>query len=129
MSALPSLLLANVEAMAIFVALFYVLSRAQAFRPPKGERPVRTWLLRWGFFTGIAILGSYLGVVLEGGVIANTRAVGAITAGFMGGPWLGMAVGATAGIHRLSLGGYTALAGAVATTLEALAAGYVYLWL
>jgi two-component system LytT family sensor kinase len=129
MPLLASLLLANIEAMAIFVALFYVLSRAPAFRPPEGQRPVRTWLLRWGFFTGISILGSYLGVVLPGGVIANTRAVGAIAAGFMGGPWLGLAVGATAGLHRISLGGYTALAGAVATTLEGLAAGYVNRWL
>src|SRR5574341_242879 len=129
MSILPSLLLANLEAMAIFVALFYVLARAPAFRPPEGMRPVRTWLLRWGFFTGISILGSYLGVTLPGGVIANTRAVGAIVAGFMGGPWLGLAVGATAGIHRISLGGYTALAGALSTTLEGLAAGYVHLWL
>jgi two-component system LytT family sensor kinase len=126
---LASLLLANVEAMAIFVALFYVLARAPAFRPPEGERPVRTWLLRWVFFAGISIIGSYLGVVLPGGVIANTRAVGAIAAGFMGGPWLGLAVGATAGAHRISLGGYTALAGALSTTLEGLAAGLVYRWL
>jgi two-component system LytT family sensor kinase len=129
MSILPSLLLANVEAMAIFVALFYVLSRAEAFRRPESARGLRTWLLRWGFFTGISILGSYLGVVLEGGVIANTRAVGAIAAGFLGGPWLGLAVGATAGAHRISLGGYTALAGALSTTLEGITAGLVHLWL
>jgi two-component system LytT family sensor kinase len=115
--------------MAVFVALFYVLSRARAFNPPEGERPVRTWILRWAFFSGISMLGSYLGVTLPGGVIANTRAVGAVAAGFMGGPWLGMAVGVTAGLHRMTLGGYTALAGAIATTMEGLVGGLVQRWL
>jgi two-component system, LytTR family, sensor kinase len=115
--------------MAVFVALFHVLSRTQAFQARADERPVRTWLLRWAFFSGISVLGSYLGVTLPGGVIANTRAVGAVAAGFVGGPWLGMAVGITAGAHRMTLGGYTALAGAIATTMEGLVSGLVQRWL
>ncbi len=125
MGAVASLLLPLFEAMATFVALFYVASRIQAILPG-GDRPARTWLLRWIFFSGISILGSYLGIRLAGGAIANTRAVGAMVAGFVGGPWLGMAVGATAGLHRLTLGGFTAFAGAVATTMEGLVGGVVH---
>jgi len=126
---LLSLLLSLVEAMSFFMALFYVLSRTPAFQARPGTPPARTWLLRWLFFTFITITGSYLGIPLPDGVIANTRALGAIVAGFVGGPWLGVAVGATAGLHRLTLGGTTAVAGAVATTAEGLIGGLVHLWL
>jgi two-component system LytT family sensor kinase len=126
MRLLLSLLLTLVEAMSFFMALFYVLSRSPAFQVRPGEHTVRTFLIRYFFFTGITITGSYLGIQLPGGVIANTRAVGAIVAGFVGGPWLGMAVGATAGAHRMTLGGFTALAGAVATTMEGLIGGLVH---
>ena len=41
-------------------------------------------------FTGIAILGNYLGVpVVEGQAIVNARAVGSTLAGLLGGPVLG----------------------------------------
>ncbi|HET9553544.1 MAG TPA: sensor histidine kinase [Anaeromyxobacteraceae bacterium] len=126
MRLLLSLLLTLVEAMSFFMALFYVLSRARAFQTRPGGSAARTWLLRWLFFTGITITGSYLGIPLQGGAIANTRAVGAMVAGFVGGPWLGLAVGSAAGLHRLTLGGYTALAGAVATTMEGLVGGLVH---
>jgi two-component system LytT family sensor kinase len=122
---LLSLLLTLVQSMAAFMAVFYVLSRARTFESEPGRPRVRAWVLRWAFFTGITILGSYLGIQLPGGAIANTRAVGALVAGFVGGPWLGLAVGLTAGLHRMTLGGFTALAGAVATTMEGLIGGLV----
>jgi len=126
MRLLLSLLLTLVEAMSFFMALFYVLSRTKAFQLREGEATWRLQLLRYVFFTGITITGSYLGIPLPGGVIANTRAVGAIVAGFVGGPWLGLAVGITAGAHRMTLGGFTAFAGAVATSMEGLVGGLVH---
>ncbi|MBK9519859.1 MAG: sensor histidine kinase [Anaeromyxobacter sp.] len=115
--------------MSFFMALFYVLSRTKAFQARADTPPARTWVLRWLFFTFITITGSYLGIDLPDGVIANTRALGAIVSGFVGGPLLGLAVGVTAGFHRLSLGGTTAVAGAVATTAEGLIGGLIHLWL
>jgi two-component system LytT family sensor kinase len=80
-------------------------------------------------FTGIAILGNYLGVpVVDGQAIVNARAVGSTLAGLLGGPVLGLLVGATAGVHRVAaLGGAAALAGAVATSFEGLLGGAVHL--
>jgi two-component system LytT family sensor kinase len=127
MPLLRTLLVTQLEAMAVFLALFYVLARAPAFQRRPGTPAWRTWLLQWAFFTGITILGSYLGVPMPGGAIANTRAVGAIAAGFVGGPWMGMTVGGIAGLHRITLGGYTAASGALATTLEGLIGGLVHL--
>ncbi|MEE9355806.1 MAG: LytS/YhcK type 5TM receptor domain-containing protein [Methylococcaceae bacterium] len=57
----------------------------------------------------------------------ETRTIGAVLAGFLGGPILGASVGISAGIVRYLMGGDAALAGALGTTLAGLAAGLVYL--
>lgn len=118
------------EALCVFVVIFYLYCRSPAFRPlrPDWPRPrgrVRLYLV----FSGIAILGNYLGVpVVENQAIVNARAVGSVLAGLLGGPFLGLLVGVTAGAHRvLVLGGAAALAGAAATTLEGVLAGAVHL--
>jgi two-component system LytT family sensor kinase len=116
------------RALAIFVVAFYLYCRSPLFRPLKTEwLEPKARLSLYLFFSGIAIIGSHLGVWLPGGAVANTRAVGATLAGILGGPSLGVLVGMTAGAHRISLGGYSALAGAVATTVEGLMAGLVHL--
>jgi two-component system, LytTR family, sensor kinase len=118
------------QAMAIFFVLFHLYARSPAFRPFRTDwlRP-RAKLSLLVFFTGLAILGTYLGLPLAGGAIANTRAVGAVLAGMLGGPITGVAVGVLAGAHRITLGGFTAVAGAIATTLEGLLGGVVHRWL
>ena len=60
---------------------------------------------------------------------ANTRAIGAVLAGVVGGPVLGAAVGFTGGLHRYALGGFTAFSCGVSTTAEGLLGGLVHLWL
>jgi two-component system, LytTR family, sensor kinase len=119
-----------IEVLAVFVVIFYLYCRSPAFRPlmpdwPQPRGKVRLYLV----FSGIAILGNYLGVPVVGGqAIVNARAVGAVLAGLLGGPVLGFLVGATAGVHRVTaLGGSAALAGAVATTLEGVLGGLVHL--
>lgn len=123
------LVLQLVQALSVFLVIFYLYCRSPAFRPlrPEWPRPrgkVRLYLV----FTGIAILGNYLGIpVLEGEAIVNTRAVGATLAGLLGGPLLGLLVGASAGLHRVTaLGGAAALAGAVATSFEGVLGGLVH---
>jgi two-component system LytT family sensor kinase len=119
-----------IEVLAVFVVIFYLYCRSPAFRPlmpdwPQPRGKVRLYLV----FSGIAILGNYLGVPVVGGqAIVNARAVGAVLAGLLGGPVLGFLVGATAGVHRVTaLGGSAALAGAVATTMEGVLGGIVHL--
>lgn len=119
-----------VEALCVFLVIFYLYCRSPAFRPlrPEWPRPrgkIRLYLV----FTGIAILGNYLGVpVVHGQAIVNARAVGSTLAGLLGGPLLGGLVGATAGLHRVTaMSGSAALPGAISTTLEGLLAGVVHL--
>jgi two-component system LytT family sensor kinase len=117
------------EALCVFVVIFYLYCRSPAFRPLKPDWPrprgkIRLYLV----FSGIAILGNYLGVPVVGGqAIVNARAVGSTLAGLVGGPLLGLLVGATAGVHRVTaLSGAAAFPGAVATTLEGLLGGAVH---
>ena len=124
------LVLSLVEALSVFFVLFHFYVRSRSFRPYRQD-----WLTPRGrvglylFFSTISILGSYLGVRLLGGGIANTRAVGAVLGGILGGPWVGLAVGVTAGAQRLTLGGFSAFAGAVATTVDGLFGGLAHLYL
>ena len=60
----------------------------------------------------------------------STRVVGiSALGGILGGPAVGMAVGLTGGLHRYSLGGFTASACAVSTTVEGLIGGCLHLYL
>jgi len=81
------------------------------------------------FFSVLSILGTYVGVNIEPHAIANTRPIGAIVAGMMGGPVVGIIVGVIAGTHRYTLGGFTALACGIATVFEGLTGGVVKLYL
>jgi two-component system LytT family sensor kinase len=123
------LLLQLAEALCVFLVIFYLYCRSPAFRPLRAEWPrprgkIRLYLV----FTGIAILGNYLGIpVVHGEAIVNTRAVGATLAGLLGGPVLGFLVGASAGVHRVTaLAGAAALPGAIATTFEGVLGGVVH---
>lgn len=123
----PRLLLSLLEAMAAFFVLFHLYVRSPAFRPLRTDwLRTRAKLSLLVFFSGIAILGNSMGWPLPGGAIANTRAVGAVLAGMLGGPLVGPAAGVIAGAHRISLGGFTAASGALATTLEGLIGGLVH---
>lgn len=88
------------------------------------------------FFSLLSILGTYTGVSIDSMApasfnksslidlkpyaIANTRPIGAITAGYLGGPLVGICVGLIAGFQRYYLGGFTALACAISTIVEGL---------
>jgi two-component system sensor histidine kinase LytS len=75
-------------------------------------------------FAPLSIIGTYNGIPVEG-ALANTRLVGVLMGGIMGGPWVGVAVGALSGLHRYSLGGFTAEACGLSALLGGLLAGLV----
>ena len=123
------LLLELLETVAITTVLAYVFSKTSAFdvMTPIGRKTRRrNWVWMYAFFTGMAILGTYLGIPVMG-AIANTRATGAVLAGLLGGPWMGLGVGLTAGLHRYSLGGFTDVACGLSTVVEGLVGGFAML--
>lgn len=77
------------------------------------------------FFSIISIIGTYTGIGMAPYALANTRPIGVIVSGYVGGPLIGIIVGAIAGIHRYTLGGFTALSCGIASLLEGLIGGLI----
>ena len=75
-------------------------------------------------FGGLGILSTYLGINVNGAIV-NTRVIGVITGGFLGGPWVGLLSGLIAGGHRYvyDLGGFTALSCGISTLVEGILGG------
>lgn len=111
----------------IFLCLAaFIFSQSPIFRNIlKRTHTISDKLVMILFFSGVAIIGTYSGVEVNLGALANTRPVGAIVAGYFGGPLVGTIVGAIAGAHRYSMGGFTALACGLATVAEGLTGGLV----
>ncbi|EGO63391.1 histidine kinase internal region [Acetonema longum DSM 6540] len=84
----------------------------------------RNWLFLTLIFSVLSIYGTYDGIPVEG-ALANTRLIGTIMSGILGGPSVGLSVGVISGLHRYGIGGFTAEACGIASVLGGLLAGLV----
>lgn len=77
-------------------------------------------------FGVFGILGTYIGTEING-AIANTRMIGVITGGLLGGPFVGIISGIIAGVHRwlIPTGIATALPCGIATIISGFLAGLI----
>jgi len=117
------------QQMSIFLVIAYLFSKSPAFRPLTSEHlRFHHKLILYLIFSSFSILGTYFGLPVQD-AIANTRAIGPVLAGLIGGPVLGIATGLTGGLHRYSLGGFTAFSCGVSTTVEGLIGGLIHLYL
>jgi len=123
------LLFSLIQVMSFFLFIAYVYCNSPGFCLRREDRlRFPNWLTLYIFFSAISIGGTYLGLPVQGAV-ANIRAMGPVLAGLVGGPFLGLAVGLTGGLHRYFFGGFTAFACGLSTTVEGLVGGLVYLYL
>ena len=74
-------------------------------------------------FATLSIIGTYHGIPVED-ALANTRLVGTLIGGIMGGPWVGGTVGVISGMHRYLLGGFTAEVCGISAVIGGLMAGF-----
>ena len=83
------------------------------------ERSIGSQLALAVMFGLISILSTYTGAQVQGAIV-NTRVIGVLAAGLLGGPVSGIGAAVIGGIHRylFDIGGFTALACAVSTLLE-----------
>lgn len=117
------------QQMSVFLVIAYLFTKSPVFRTFSiGDLRRKHVLILYVVFSVFSIMGTYFGLPIQD-AIANTRAIGAVLAGIIGGPVLGTAVGFTAGIHRFSLGGFTAFSCGVSTTMEGLIGGLFHLYL
>ncbi len=121
-----NLALSLLQQMCVYLVIAYLLSKTPLFIPLMHvtvRLPHR--LACYGVFSMFCIMGTYFGLRIDDS-IANTRAIGAVLGGLLGGPSVGFAVGLTGGLHRYSMGGFTATACAVSTITEGLIGGLVH---
>ncbi len=124
-----TLLFSLVQTMSVFLVVAYIYCKSPGFKPLTIESlRIRDKFYLYFFFSAISMMGTYLGLPVHD-ALANTRAIGPVLAGIIGGPVLGTAVGFTGGLHRYFFGGFTALSCGLSTTTEGLIAGLVHLLL
>ncbi|ANE74554.1 sensor histidine kinase [Dickeya solani] len=120
------LVLLLLQQMCVYLVIAYLLSKTPLFIPLM-QVTVRLphKLLCYAMFSMFCIMGTYFGLHVQDS-IANTRAIGAVLGGLLGGPGVGMLVGMTGGLHRYSLGGMTAFSCMVSTIVEGLLGGMAH---
>lgn len=111
--------------MAILALVAYLIGRnrliANCVNQPLN---FRNWVILTGIFSVLSIFGTYNGIPVEG-ALANTRLIGTLMSGILGGPLVGFSVGVISGLHRFLIGGFTAETCGVASALGGLVAGLV----
>ncbi|KXH80856.1 histidine kinase [Sporosarcina sp. HYO08] len=131
------------ERVGMIIAVAFILTRFQFFKDlvrhdQLNRRQELSAILYFGLF-GIA--GTYFGVAFNTDTsnfnsvalelaaeeaIANSRVIGIVVAGLLGGYRLGIGAGLIAGIHRMTLGGFTAFSCGFSTIVAGFLAGYFH---
>jgi two-component system sensor histidine kinase LytS len=115
-----------IERMSVAVTLAFILSQTALFRRivyQKGR--LQEQVLLAGVFGLIGIMGTYAGIPIND-ALSNSRVVGVMAAGLLGGRMMGITAGVIAGGHRYWLGGFTAFSCALANICEGLLAGWIF---
>lgn len=121
-----SLLFQMVQRMSIASTLAFFLSQTTLFRRINYRYVTLADKIKLSvIFGGIGIVGTYAGIPVDD-ALANSRVIGVMAAGLLGGPMMGMTAGLIAGGHRyLLFGGFSAFSCALANVCEGLFAGWV----
>ena len=80
-------------------------------------------------FSVFGIMGTYSGTEIHG-AIANTRIIGVMAGGLLGGPYVGFISGTVAGVHRLffNVKSITAVPCAIGTVIAGIVSGYLSIY-
>ena len=131
------------ERVAIIVTVAFILTRFKFFQDMfhhdyLSKHKELAAIIFFGLF---GIVATYFGVsfnteslrldrvtmeLVSDEAIANSRVIAIAVAGLLGGYRVGVGAGLIAGVHRLTLGGFTAVACSVATVISGAIAGFFY---
>ncbi len=119
------MLLKHVTILIAGAFIILAISPIQEFSFRQDKLKNRLFLI--AFFGLFGVLGTYSGNEIFNS-IANLRAMAVVTAGFFGGPIVGLGAGLIAGGHRFLIDpwGFSAVACSLATILEGVGAGYIH---
>ncbi|MCU6712610.1 sensor histidine kinase [Paenibacillus sp. J5C_2022] len=137
------LMITMLEKLGIIVTIALVLTRLPFFRDMiyRDSLHMRHQITAIVFFGAFGIIGTYTGVAFNASTmqfnpwadvlgpdeaIANSRVIGVVLAGLFGGYRIGIGAGLIAGIHRFTLGGFTAVPCSLATVIAGVLSGIFY---
>ena len=119
-------LISNIGCSAMIAFFFIKIDRANIIIKSKAKTKKDIIALSF-FFSLLSISGTYIGLNFNGAIL-NTRNVGVIAGGILGGPYVSIITGLIAGIHRafVNLGRETAIPCAIATIIGGFLTAYVH---
>lgn len=119
------------QCVGILMILALILSRTRLFRKliTKQDINLKDKIILTIIFGSLGMMGSYFSVPFSGALV-NTRIIGVVSGGLLGGPFVGIGAGLMAGIHRyiINPNGFTTAACAISTILEGTGSGIAFYW-
>jgi phosphoserine phosphatase RsbU/P len=113
--------------MSVIVLVAYLITRTRFFNDVlERHYTLQNRLFTILCFGALSIFGTYGGVELPTGAIANLRDLGPLIAGLFGGPIIGLGAGLIGGIHRYSMGNFVALPCGLASVVAGLLGGLIF---
>ena len=118
-------LVSNIGCSAIIAVFFIKIDKATIIIKSKAKTKKDIVALSF-FFSLLSISGTYIGLNFNGAIL-NTRNMGVVAGGLLGGPYVAAITGLIAGIHRaiVNLGRETAIPCAIATIIGGFLTAYV----
>ena len=119
-------LISNIGCSAMIAFFFIKIDRANIIIKSKAKTKKDIVALSF-FFSLLSISGTYIGLNFNGAIL-NTRNLGVIAGGILGGPYVSIITGLVAGIHRafVNLGRETAIPCAISTIIGGFLTAYVH---
>lgn len=137
------LLFSLLERLAVIVTIAFIATRIPQFRQLISQQDINNqqrvlFTILFGIF---GIIGTYASLTVdtnsltfsrysltldEDQALANSRVIGVVLAGLLGGMWTGVGAGLIAGLHRFFLGGFTAFACGLSAVIAGILAGYIH---
>ncbi|MDD1772893.1 MAG: SpoIIE family protein phosphatase [Methanomassiliicoccales archaeon] len=127
MTSIIDMLVVLTEMICVIIVVAYVVTRTEFFHDAlKGKVTWKGAYFMIILFGLLSIFGTYSGLDILGAKV-NVRDIGPMIAGLIGGPIVGLGAGLIGGLHRLSMGGITAVPCSISTVLAGLFGGMIYL--
>lgn len=122
-----NILIDLIKTACVVVAFAYVVTRTGFFAEILDKKfSFRNQAILILLFGALSIFGTYGGLKLPSGAIANIRDLGPMVAGLIGGPLVGLGAGLIGGVHRYFLGGFVCIPCSLSTVLAGLLGGAIY---
>ncbi len=128
MQSIFEMLLAVFDRAALMLICLFFLTRTRQFRQllQKDEHSRQELLAVTAIFSLFALFGTWSGINVDGSLV-NVRVIAVMSGGILFGPWVGIATGVIAGMHRflIDIHGVTS----VPCLITSIAAGFIAGWI